>query len=427
MSDDIKSVIDGLGKAFDEFKSTHAAEIAEIKRNGVADPVTADKLGKIEATLSSLEDIKKRLDDVETKANRPQLRTPDGSYVSPQQKAHADAFTSWMRNPNDQDRKTALMRAELEAKAVSSSTSTGAGHAIPEVIGRRIYEVLQQESPMRRVLTVQTVGTSDYKELVDVNGETSGWVGETTSRSATDTPVLQQVAPTMGELYAYPSIYEHILDDAFFDVQGWLLRKVAGDFAREEGEAFISGNGTNKPTGFLNPTPAATSDFASPARTFGIPEYIPTGNASGLGTLSTTSPEFYPGDVFFDTIHALRPRWRMGAVWLMNTTTKGVIRKLKDSEGNYLLRMGLEIGEGNQLLGYRIEEMDHMPDIGSNAFPIAFGRWDEAYMAVERTGLRITVDDNITAPGQIKFYVRRRCGGKLRNDQALKLIKCATS
>ena len=420
-----KDVIQQLGQAFEEFKSAHAAEIAEIKKNGVADPVTAEKLAKVEKDLSALEELKKRLEDVEKVAARPALNGK-GEDITPEQKAHVEAFESWLRNPQDAERKDALHRASIEAKVMSSNTAS-AGHAIPEVIGRRIYEKLQQESPMRRVLTVQQVGTSDYKELVDVNGETSGWVGETGTRSATSEPVLQQVAPTMGEVYAYPSIYEHILDDAFFDVQSWLIRKVTGDFAREEGEAFISGNGTNKPTGFLNPTPGSAGDFDSPARAFGTPQYLPTGNASGFGTLSTTSPEHYPADVFFDTVHALRPRWRQGAVWLMNTSTKGVIRKLKDSEGNYMLRMGLEVGEGNQLLGYNIEEMDHMPDIGANAFPVAFGNFDEAYMAVERIGLRITIDDNISSPGQVKFYVRRRVGGKLRNDQPLKLIKCATS
>lgn len=426
MSDDIKQTISELGSAFEEFKATHAQEITEIKKKGAPDPLISEKLTKIETELSALEEVKKRLEAAEVKLDYPGA-TDGGDRVSPLDRKHVDAFEAWMRNPADAERKNALQAAAMEAKAVSSSTSTGAGHAIPEIIGRKIYEVLQQESPMRRLLNVITVGSSDYKELVDVNGETSGWVGETGTRSATDTPVLEQVAPTMGELYAYPSVYEHILDDAFFNVSAWLINKVSGEFARKEGEAFISGNGTNKPTGFLNPTPTSTGDFESPARTFGIPQYLPTGNASGLGTLSTTSPEHYPGDVFFDTIHALRPRWRMGAKWVMNTTTKGVIRKLKDSEGNYLLRQGLEVGEGNTLLGYGIEEMDHMPDLGANAFPIAFGNWNEAYMAVERIGLRITTDDNITSPGQVKFYVRRRCGGKLRNDQALKLIKCATS
>jgi len=426
MSDDLNKTISELGTAFEEFKATHAQEIKELKQKGSTDPLTTEKLGKIEHDLSSLEEIKKRLEAAEVKLDRPGS-AKDGARVSPEEAKHIEAFDAWVRSPADPERKQALQAAALESKAVSSSTSTGAGHAIPEIIGARIYEQLQQESPMRRVLNVITVGSSDYKELVDVNGETSGWVGETGSRTATDTPILEQVAPTMGELFAYPSIYEHILDDAFFNVQSWLINKVSGEFARKEGEAFISGNGTNKPTGFLDPTPVSTGDFDSPARTFGIPQYVATGNADGLGTLSTTSPEFYPGDVFFDTIHALRPRWRQGAVWLMNTTTKGVLRKLKDSEGNYLMRQGLETGEGNMLLGYRIEEMDHMPDIAANAFPIAFGNWSEAYMAVERIGLRITTDDNITAPGQVKFYVRRRLGGKLRNDQALKLIKCAAS
>lgn len=424
MSDELKSTISELGKAFEEFKATHDQEIKEIKKKGDVDPLISEKMTKIEADLSALEEVKKRLEAAEVKLDYP--GAAGGDRLSPVEQKHVEAFEAWMRNPADAERKNALMAAAVEAKAVSSGTGS-AGHAIPEVIGRRIYEVLQQQSPMRRVLSVTQVGTSDYKELVDVNGETSGWVGETGSRTATDTPVLQQVAPTMGELYAYPSVYEHILDDAFFDLQGWLIRKVSGEFARREGEAFISGDGTNKPTGFLDPTPVATGDFDSPARTFGITQYVPTGIAAGFGDTSTTSPVHYPGDVFIDAIHSMRPQWRMGAVWLMNTTTKGVIRKMKDSEGNYLLRQGLETGEGNTILGYRIEEMDHMPDIAANAFPVAFGNWNEAYMAVERTQLRITTDDNITSPGQVKFYVRRRLGGKLRNDQALKLIKCAVS
>lgn len=231
----------------------------------------------------------------------------------------------------------------------------------------------------------------------------------------------------MGEIYAYPQVYEHILDDAFFDVAAWLQRKIARAFARGEGEAFISGNGTNKPTGFLTGTPVATGDFDSPARTFGVLEYIPTGVAGAFPNDMLGSPPANPGDVFIDTIHALRPVWRQGAVWLMNTTTKGTVRKFKDVDGNYLLRMGLEVGEGDQLLGYPIREMDHMPDVGSNTFPVAFGNFREAYLAVERTSLRITIDDNITSPGSVKFYVRKRLGGKLRQDQAIKVIKAAAS
>lgn len=425
MSEDLKKTIEGIGTAFEEFKKANDTRIAEIEKKGSATPETEAKLAKIEKDLDRLDDLKKQIEAVEAAAMRPNGGSK-GDDFSPAQKKHLEAFEAWVRKPGDGEKAAQLSQAALEAKAVSSSTSS-AGHAIPEIIGARIQETLQLESPMRSVIDVVTVGSSDYKELVDVNGEDYGWVGETTTRAATNTPALEQVAPTMGEIYAYPQVYEHILDDSFFDVGAWLTRKISRAFARGEGEAFISGNGTNKPTGFLNGTPAATGDFDSPARAFGTLEYIPTGAAGAFPPDMLGSPAGNPGDVFIDTIHALRPMWRQGAIWLMNTTTKGLVRKFKDVDGNYLLRPGLEAGEGDQLFGYRIVEMDHMPDVGSNTFPVAFGNFREAYLAVERTSLRITIDDNITTPGSVKFYVRKRVGGKLRQDQALKVIKAAAS
>jgi len=422
--DDLRQTIEELGSAFEAFKAKHSEEIAQLEKRGSVDVITAEERARIEERLDELEATKAKIEKLEAIASR--AASGVKGEFSPAQLKHAEAFEAWLRNPADDQRAVELQRAALEAKAMSSSTSS-AGHAIPEVIGRRIYETLQQESPMRQVLDVVQVGTSDYKELVDVNGETSGWVGETTTRSGTDEPSLQQVTPTLGELYAYPQIYEHILDDAFFDLPGWLVRKVSGEFARREGEAFISGNGTNKPTGFLNGSKVTTGDFESPARAFGALQYLPTGVSGGFLPTTAGSPYTSPGDVFLDTIHALRPRWRMGASWLMNTATKGTVRKFKDSDGNYLLRPGLEVGEGSQLLGYPVVEMDHMPDEGANAFPIAFGNFREGYLAVERTAIRITIDDNITSPGSVKWYVRRRIGGILRQDQAIKLIRQATS
>lgn len=423
----LEEVVTELASAFEEFKATHSAEILEFKKKGTADVVTAEKLQKLETELVQLEGMKKTLERLEAAASR-RRDTKAGSDFSPAQLKHADAFKDWFRKRDPVSLET-LQRAALDAsegKAVSSGGGS-AGVAIPEVIGSTIFARLQAESPMRSVVNVTTIGTADYKELVDVNGESGGWVGETDTRSATLTPALVEVAPTIGEQYAYPEIYEHILDDAFFDVQAWLIDKVVRTFARMEGEAFISGNGSNKPTGFLNGTKVAVGDFESPARPFGHLEYVPTGAAGAFQNDRGGSPPGDPGDVFFDAIHALRPGWRAGSVWVMNTTTKGIIRKMKDSDGSYLLRAGLEIGEGSQLLGYGIEEMDHMPDVAANSFPIAFGNFGQGYMAVERTGLRITVDDNITKPGSVRFYIRKRIGGKLRNDQCIKLIRAAAS
>jgi HK97 family phage major capsid protein len=56
-----------------------------------------------------------------------------------------------------------------------------------------------------------------------------------------------------------------------FDVESWLAGEIALEFAKAEGAAFISGNGTEKPQGFLSGTPVATADGA---RAFGVLEFV---------------------------------------------------------------------------------------------------------------------------------------------------------
>ena len=122
--------------------------------------------------------------------------------------------------------------------------------------------------------------------------------------------------------------------------------------------------------------------------------------------------------------HALKAGYRGNARWMMNKATLAVVRKWHDADGNRLWERGLG-GMPSTLDGYPIAESEAMPDLGANAFPVAFGDFT-GYLIVDLFGTRITVDE-ITTPGRVKFYVRKRVGGKIKNDDKIKLIKCATS
>ena len=67
-----------------------------------------------------------------------------------------------------------------------------------------------------------------------------------------------------------------------------------------------------------------------------------------------------------------------------------------------------------------------MPAVAANSFSVAFGDFREGYLVVDRVGMRITRDE-ITTPGYVKFYIRKRVGGITRNSQAIKLLKCAAA
>jgi HK97 family phage major capsid protein len=120
---------------------------------------------------------------------------------------------------------------------------------------------------------------------------------------------------------------------------------------------------------------------------------------------------------------AVRTAYRARGTWTMNSATAGAIRKLKDGQGRYLWTDSLAAGQPNMLLGYPVAIWEQMQDIATNAFPVAFGDWRRAYLLLDRTDIRITVDANITTPGRIKFFVRRREGGCVLNNAATKWLR----
>lgn len=432
----IKSVgeaLDKIATAFDEYKKTNDARIEAIK----AGKSTADfeaKLARIDEHIGTLEDVKSRLEKAETKLARPGAQGGSrDERSSPEAEAYKTAFLSWVRNPGDPERRTALQqrakdlrRVEakafgdddgFETRASQTATTTGAagGFALPEVIERQIARLSLDIGPIRQIATVRTVGSPDYKELIDVGGAAFEWVGETDPRNQTNTPDLAEVAPTFGMGSAKPQASEESLDDLFFDVENWLIESASEAIAQGEGAAFVSGNGTKKPTGFLaGPAPLATADSG---RAFGTLQYIPSLQAAAMPTSA---------DTFYDLIYALRARYRANARWVTSKLLVAALRKYKDTTNNYLWQPSLVAGEPSTFMGYPIVEAEDMPAVGAGAFPLAFGDFKEGYLIADRVGMRMTRDE-ITSPGFVKFYVRRRVGGKLRNTQAIKLLKIAAS
>lgn len=419
---DIKSVADAIDKiatAFEEYKSTNDKRLDAINAgSGTAE--LEEKLAKIEGDISQLEDIKAKLEKVETKVSRPGAfdgKKQEGE--SREQAEYRGAFLDWMRAPTDtglQQKAANAYRKAIETKATQAVTSTGSagGFALPEIIEREIARLSVDISPIRQIATVRMVGSPDYKELFDINGAGFEWVGETGTRSQTDTPDLAEVAPTFGTASAKPQASEESLDDLFFDVESWLTMSAAEAIAQGEGAAFVSGNGTNKPTGFLTGTHVSTADSS---RAFGVLQYVASGQAAAMPTSL---------DTLYDVVYALRARYRNNARWLTSKLVLASMRKYKDADNNYLWQPSLIVGQPSTFMGYAVNEAEDMPAVAANAFPVAFGDFREGYLIADRVGMRITRDE-ITTPGFVKFYVRKRVGGKIRNSEAIKLLKIATS
>jgi HK97 family phage major capsid protein len=308
------------------------------------------------------------------------------------------------------------IEAGFEAKKLSIGVAGEGGLAVPLEIDQRIESTLKQVSPIRQIADVVKVGSANYRKLVATGGFASGWVSEVAGRPETATPVFAEVAPPMGEIYANPAATQAMLDDAGFDVEGWLANEIAVEFARAEAVAFVSGSGTGQPKGFLTYPVATTADATRP---FGTVQYLPSGAA---GAFVATNP----ADRLVDMVHALRAPYRQGAAWVMNSNTIATIRKFKDTTGDFIWRNGLQVGEAPTLLGYPVVEVDAMPDIGANSLSIGFGQFRSAYVVAERGETAVLRDPYSNKPF-VHFYATRRVGGALVNSEALKLMRFSAS
>jgi HK97 family phage major capsid protein len=419
----IKEAIDSQATAFESFKQTNDERLEALKNGDIVRARELDaKLEKIEKDVTTYGQIKKAL-ETEQQIIRERVEELESRASSPGKTASAKrqgeykaVFVDWMRNkgqsPMHEQQMYDIQRRMLEAKDITIGTGSAGGFAVPEEIAREIELQEKKFSPVRDLVKVVTVGTSDYKELVNIRGATSGWVGETGTRSATATPALREITPTHGELYAYPQVSEWSLDDIFFNVEAWLAENVGEEFAIQEGDAVIRGNGTTKPTGMINTTPTTVDDFGSPLRAAAVYQYI----------ASSASPDAVTADSLIDVQYKLNSRYRAGAFYVFNSNTAGAIRKLKNTQGDYLWAPGLVPGQPNMLLGYPTASWEQMDDIGANTFPVAFGNFRRGYVLADRVGLRIT-RDSVTNIGHVRFYVRRREGGIVLNNDAIKFIR----
>lgn len=389
---DVQDVAEALGKKFDEFKG------ANDKRVDALEAEKGKLSGQVEALngkLTELDALKSELEKELAGIKRP------GGNADKVVSEHKAAFMQFVRKGKDDG------LGELQAKALQTTVEADGGYAVPEELDRAILELLRDESPMRQVCSQITVSTPDYKKLVNLGGAGSGWVGETAERPATGTPALAQIAAVMGEIYANPQATQTSLDDMFFDAEAWLNAEVAREFSEQEGLAFLTGNGTNKPKGLLAYTMALTADDV---RAFGTIQNIKSGTAGDFDT-----------DDLVKLVYTLRKGHRAGASWMLPNMTLFKIRTMKDLEGNYIWRPGIEAGQPSSLLGYGVTENEDMPAIAADANAVLFGDFRRAYTIVDRIGTRVLRDPYTNKPN-VGFYTTKRVGGMLTDSNAVKVL-----
>lgn len=289
----------------------------------------------------------------------------------------------------------------VELKVMVSAVADLGGFFAGTDFSSKFIQKLFLISPMRALADVQTIGGE--KLLIPSEGGTDTnvtWSDEQTGITSSTDPTLGIIEVFARELNGLLKISNQNIEDAAWDIEAFLLKRLTRQFAQKEGTAFIKGDGVARPEGIIN-------------------------NPNINSFTSTTASNITPTDVI-QVMHKGKSGYRKTATWCMSNNTIGVLRLFKDTQNRPLWQMfGQEFVE--TLYGRPIVEMPDMKDPAAGQvtyttgdIPILFGDFSQGYQIVDRVGLAFQVLKELYAvQNQTAYIARMRVGGKVVLPEAI--------
>jgi HK97 family phage major capsid protein len=288
---------------------------------------------------------------------------------------------------------------EVAQKTMTATNAVTGGFLCPPEMLSELIKGVIEFSPFRAVARVQTTGSRAIHIPRRTQAASAEWVGEIEERTETQNPQIGLLEVPVHELYARADVSVQDLEDAQFDLQGLLTEEFTEQFAVAEAAAFINGNGVGKPFGVLQKTEI---------------ERVPSVVADAIAATS-----------LIDFIFALKSFYVPNAVVGLNRSTIGEIRKIQETtDGDFLWQPGLALRVPPTIVGSPYIEMSDMPDVAADAEPLMYGDFRRGYIIADRVAMTMVRDDLTLANfGQVKFMARKRLGGQVRLDEAIKIYK----
>lgn len=332
-----------------------------------------------------------------------------------QKKEYAPAFEGYLRKglegvgPNDR-------------KTLTEAVDTAGGFTVAEDYHVELIKKMATMATIRSLARVVPTSRDSAKwpriKYTTDNKYTSGvrltWTGESPASSTTarvTDPVFGQINIPVHTAMASMPVSNDLIEDSAFDILGISSDLFAEGFTLGENDTFINGSGAGQPMGFL------TQVDGSPTGD------VPTSTVSGT-TSSLTA------DGIIDLYFAMPAQYRRNARFIMNSGTQKVVEKLKDSQNRYIISSlvngSLATPQFDTIKGKPIVIDEFMPDVATNAFPLAFVDFS-GYIIVDRVGFSIQRNDMLYAETNITLLLaRKRVGGFLAEPYRCQVNKCST-
>lgn len=361
------------------------------------DTATYEKMEKDIVDLGHEIERQERMDAFERELNKPVnaplTAKPDATAKKPEKTGRASdtykhAFWEQIRDHSTREIRDALQEG----------TDSEGGYLVPDEFEHTLVEALDEENVVRTLAHVFTTSSGSHKIPIVSTKGTASWVDEEGAIPESD-DVFGQMSLGAHKVATLIKVSEELLGDSAFNLEQYFSQEFARRIGNKEEEAFLTGDGSSKPTGIFSANGGADI---------------------GITAASATA---ITADELIDLYHSLKNPYRKKAVWLTNDTTIKAIRKLKDSNGQYLWQPGLRDGEPDTILGVKVRSSAYAPEIAAGAKVLAFGDFSY-YWIGDRAGINFKrLNELYAANGQVGFLASKRVDGRLILPSAIKVLQ----
>lgn len=293
--------------------------------------------------------------------------------------------------------------SEIESRALSSTTDEG-GYTIPDEAMRGYFDAQLWFGPMRALATKWRTATGAALPVPssDDTSNVGEIIGESSAVTTTADPSFGQ---TVLGAFKYSSkaviVPIELLQDSSINIAAFLGRKLGERIGRIQNTHFTTGGGTTLPFG------------------------VATSSTLGKTAAATNAITL---DEIIDLYHSVDIAYRNapGSGFMMDDATAAYIRKLKDSNNQYLWQMSVQAGQPDLLFGKPVYINNDVDTIAATKKVVLYGDFSQ-YLIRDAGDVTFARADELRILNhQVVFLAFQRSDGALPNTAAVKHLLTAT-
>lgn len=391
---EMKELQTQIQQGFDALKAAGEKQEAEIKKHGAASQETKGEIAKINAAM---DELKKQMDDTQTKLNRTNFAAGGGGQPDPEQEAKSAAFYQFIREGK------ATLGPDQRKALVEDATGE---IIVPEDLDSVLYRELPKTNILRALASVRTTKSNRVRRR-SITEVTTGWGKLETSATKTltqyeSTPVPANDWIYVEDAYGLVKIGEDELEDSDINLQALLVDSFGNAYGAMEEMAFVKGTGhaAEQPEGIILA-------------------------ASGVTNFDTATVAAFAVDDLIKVYYEVPAQYRKNGTFIVHTLVEKTARLAKDADGQYLWQPSLVAGAPNMFNGKPIYAQDDLAGAFATGGQVAvFGDFKAGYQIIDRTGSTITrLNELYAEDGLIGFRFKRRVGGGVVRPNAFRILR----